>query len=264
MKNEAPPNHSTPGPNAGAKPLPTWIKLHIAAGAFVKRASRLGPGNVIVLPFSKILKLNVPANEIAAMEFVRANTTIPVPKILDIYDRQPDGTAHILMTQIPGTMRQLTQKRKKQTPPPGRSSSSSSAAPTRLTTAPASTTAWAPTTHGGPFHSAADFHTYVRFGEPLADWAREPDVVAVHGKADREEGGYEVFFSRTRIWPRRISWWILTGGKITGIIDWEFGGWPQWDGWFEAVEREGGIRKYEVERRAEEVIWLRAGPFGYV
>ena len=59
------------------KSLPTWIKLRLAATTLVN-PSRLS--NVIALPFGKILKLRAPANEIAAMEFVRANTTIPVPK----------------------------------------------------------------------------------------------------------------------------------------------------------------------------------------
>lgn len=60
-----------------AEPEPTWIKLRLAAVAFVK-PSRVT--NVIALPFGRILKLDAPANELTAMEFVRANTTIPVPK----------------------------------------------------------------------------------------------------------------------------------------------------------------------------------------
>lgn len=67
-------------PRLTSKPLPTWLKLHLSASNFIGRPSRLGVGNIIVLPFGKILKLDAPANEIAAMEFVRANTTIPVPK----------------------------------------------------------------------------------------------------------------------------------------------------------------------------------------
>lgn len=62
------------------KPLPRWLQLRITASTFMRKSRRLGTGNVIVLPLHKIAKLDVPANEIAAMEFVRANTTIPVPK----------------------------------------------------------------------------------------------------------------------------------------------------------------------------------------
>lgn len=61
-----------------SKPLPKWLRLRIAASTLVK--GRRGTGNVIMLPCNKVVKLNVPPNEIAALEYVRANTTIPVPK----------------------------------------------------------------------------------------------------------------------------------------------------------------------------------------
>ena len=71
---------TTAEPRLTSKPLPKWLKLHLAANNFIGRPSRLGVGNVVVLPFGKILKLDAQPNEIAAMEFVRANTTIPAPK----------------------------------------------------------------------------------------------------------------------------------------------------------------------------------------
>lgn len=67
-------------PRTKPKPLPKWLRLRIKASTLFSRSRRLGTGNVIVLPFNKIAKLDVPANEIAAMRFVRANTTIPVPE----------------------------------------------------------------------------------------------------------------------------------------------------------------------------------------
>ena len=125
----------------------------------------------------------------------------------------------------------------------------------------------------GPFATTAEFHTYVRFGEPLEYWGRAPDVVAVHGKA---EGSYAVKFTHADIAPRNVR---VRGGRITGIIDWEFAGWypeyweytrmfypgerPYLKSWFDAIEEEAGIEKYKDERKAEEAIWLRAGPFGY-
>jgi hypothetical protein len=66
-----------PQPGRKPKPLPTWIKLRLAATTLVNPSC---VSNIIALPFGKVLKLDVPANEIAAIEFVRANTTIPVPK----------------------------------------------------------------------------------------------------------------------------------------------------------------------------------------
>jgi hypothetical protein len=78
------------------KPLPTWIKLRLAAINFVS-PSRLA-NNIVELPFGKILKLNAPANEVAAMEFVQANTTIPVPKstchsYLNVFHRLTNSTS---------------------------------------------------------------------------------------------------------------------------------------------------------------------------
>lgn len=67
-------------PHTQPKPLPKWLQLRIKASTLFSRSRRLGTGNVIVLPFNKIAKLDVPANEIAAMRFVRANTSIPIPE----------------------------------------------------------------------------------------------------------------------------------------------------------------------------------------
>lgn len=67
-------------PHTKPKPLPKWLQLRIKASTLFSRSRRLGTGNVIVLPFNKIAKLDVPANEIAAMRFVRANTSIPIPE----------------------------------------------------------------------------------------------------------------------------------------------------------------------------------------
>lgn len=125
----------------------------------------------------------------------------------------------------------------------------------------------------GPFATVAEFHTHLRFGEPLEYWDHEPAVVAVHA---RPEGSYAVKFSHADIAPRNVR---VRGGRITGIIDWEFAGWypeyweytriffpgerPYLKRWFDAIEGEAGIGKYKDERKAEEAIWLRAGPFGY-
>lgn len=67
-------------PETKPEPLPKWLQLRITASTLFSRSRRLGTGNVVVLPFNKIAKLDVPANEIAAMRFVRANTTIPIPE----------------------------------------------------------------------------------------------------------------------------------------------------------------------------------------
>lgn len=62
------------------KALPRWLQLRITASTLLSRSHRLGTGSVIVLPFKKVAKLDVSAGEIAAMEFLQANTTVPIPK----------------------------------------------------------------------------------------------------------------------------------------------------------------------------------------
>ncbi|KAG6355018.1 hypothetical protein INS49_004099 [Diaporthe citri] len=80
-----------------------WLRLRIKASALLNWSRRHGPYNVVVLPFNKIAKLNVSVTEIAAMNFVRANTSIPVPKILEIYyDAKHKAFANIVMTKLPG------------------------------------------------------------------------------------------------------------------------------------------------------------------
>lgn len=61
-------------------PLPRWLQLLIKASALLNRSRRHGLSDVVVLPFNKVAKLDVRVTEIAAITFVRANTSIPVPE----------------------------------------------------------------------------------------------------------------------------------------------------------------------------------------
>lgn len=213
--------------------------------------------------------------------------------VLEVHDTQEDGTAHIVMSYMPGedledALHKMTDTEVKSVvkelagylqqlrrlesdgrgdnkrPPPIGGASGTPGFDIRLGSSP-----W------GPFATAADFHTHVRLGEPLSYWSHEPDVTAVHARA--EEGrAYAVRFTHGDIAPRNVR---VMGGRVTGLIDWEFAGWypeyweytrmfypgerPYLRRWFDAVEREEGIEKYRQERRAEEAIWARAGPFGY-
>lgn len=64
----------------------------------------------------------------------------------------------------------------------------------------------------GPFHSVADFHTYLRLGHPLRHWQHEPDVVLVHSRPEQ----YSVRFSHADLRPSNI---LVKNGHITAIID---------------------------------------------
>ncbi|KAK3293017.1 kinase-like domain-containing protein [Chaetomium fimeti] len=271
--------------------LPTALRLRLAAGRFIKGSSAFGTDKVVALPFNKIAKLDVPTNEIDAMEFVRANTTIPIPQIVEVY-KDPGGGTHFIMTRLPGTpladaVRDMGPAQIETTasdfadylgqlrrlvPPPSKDGTPVIGG---ASGGPGFDHRLGPRTWG-PFSTVADFHTYIRFGQPLEDWDHEPAVMEIHGKP---EGAYQLRFTHADLGPQNILV-DPKNGKITGIIDWEFGGWypeyweytkmhyggvrPQWEKWFAQISKEDGIEKYEAERTAEEAIWSRAGPFGYV
>ncbi|KAK3901076.1 hypothetical protein C8A05DRAFT_35258 [Staphylotrichum tortipilum] len=218
--------HATAGPQP-AEPKPAEPEaaepLHIAAITFVK-SSRLD--NIVELPFGKILKLHAPANEIAAMEFVQANTTIPVPKnrcqssimlltyaeqpthlqfpVLDIYERQPDGSGHILMTRIPSTS--LDHALPSMTPTQIQSVASE----------PAGSVSPAPLIGGTTLGPGYDH----RLGSH--PWGPFPTLSSFH--TFKARGGYTVRYTHADLNPRNIVV-DAKAGKITGIVDWEFGGW---------------------------------------
>lgn len=63
--------------------------------------NRGGLRNIVRLPFRKIIKLNTTRNEVDAIEYVRTNTSIPIPKVYEVYERL-DGAVHIVMEALPG------------------------------------------------------------------------------------------------------------------------------------------------------------------
>ncbi|POR37012.1 Uncharacterized protein TPAR_02789 [Tolypocladium paradoxum] len=262
---------------------PLWLKLRIWAGSIIHygRSVGGGRGQVFRLPFRRIVKLDCHPNELEAMEFVRKHTTIPVPRVCEIYDY--DEGQHLVMEEAQGgdikvcyggmtpdqvsnfgreLAGHLSQLRSLQPPAPGfiGSLSLGSSLDHRLSG-----------TRFGPFHSVADFHTYLRRGRPLAHWENEPDVIRVHSRP----GIYDVKFSHADLNPNNI---LVKDGHITAIVDWEFAGWyPEywdytkmywsersiWANFYRAVEGEPGIMKYPDERAAELAIWKRMHPWSY-
>lgn len=264
--------------------LPLWLKLQIWAGKYIhyKRNVRGGADQVCRLPRRRIVKLRCHPNELEAMEYVRQHTTIPVPRIFKVYK---DGDhCHILMEEVPGDYdtrigygqmtseqvktfgRELAdyigQLRSLQPPEPGfiGSLSLGSSLDHRLSG-----------TRFGPFHSIADFHTYLRRGHPLENWGNKPDVVKTHSKPET----YTVKFTHADLHPNNI---IVKDGHITAIIDWEFAGWypeyweytkmywgerESWANFYKAVEEEDEIVKYPDEYAGELAIWMRMDPWSY-
>ncbi|KAK3937237.1 hypothetical protein QBC46DRAFT_294653 [Diplogelasinospora grovesii] len=297
------PSIANPAPSAPKpKPLPKWLQLRIAATEFgrARNSRRLGTGNVVQLPFKKIAKLDVPRNEIEAMEFVRSNTTVPVARSTCV-SISPDTKVMVSFSPLEGDDLQnllsqmtyeqvasvvhelagyLNQLRSLSLPslPPSKNKEGSKV--THIGGAKVDSRGFDhrfPEAEFGPFSSVADFHTFLRLGEPLGDlWSHAPAVLNTHGKP---EGSYKVVFTHGDIAPRNIRVAKQKDGtyKITGIIDWECAGWyPEyweytrmfytgerdpWKKWFDAIEAEEGIQKYKEERVAEEAIWERARMF---
>lgn len=209
---------------------------------------------------------------------------IPGDDLEDVISKLSDGQVASIVKELAGYLGQLRRlEPPAPAPAPKDGASSPAAEGKKMVTAPLvggvggvpghdvrlGSSGW------GPFRSVADFHTHLRFGEPLEYWEDKPAVAAAHGK---EDGAYKLKFTHADIALRNIR---VKDGKIAGIIDWEFAGWypeyweytkmhyggagdrPTWKRFFDAVEAEEGIEKYREELKAEEEIWARAGPFGY-
>jgi serine/threonine protein kinase len=217
------------------------------------------------------------------MEFIRSRTSIPIPRILKVYEMGDRN--HLVMEMIssgpgnaetdyhqmdPDQVRNfgselagyIQQLRSLEPPTEGiiGSVNLDKNHDSRL-----DGSAW------GPFHGIADFQTYLRLGHPLRHWENEPDVMLVHSRPER----YSIKFTHADLRPNNI---LVKDGHITAIIDWEFAGWypeyweytkmhwiprPLWDKFYEAVEQEAGITKYPEELAAETAIWKRMYPFAY-
>ncbi|KAI0394666.1 kinase-like protein [Xylariaceae sp. FL0594] len=242
--------------------LPLWLKLRIWAGSIIHpRRNKLGRARQVHrLPFGRIVKLRCSANELAAMEFVWQNTTIPVPQIYEIYEY--DGGAHIVMEEVHDEgKKHMTEEQAKTF---GR----------ELADCIAQMRALVPPNEGfigsvllgpnidhrlsakrpfGPFTNVADFHTYLRRGRPLAHWASEPDVVRTHSRPE----WYAVRFTHADLYPDNIL--TTSDGRIAAIIDWE----AAWKQFYDAVEGEEGIVKYTEELAGERAICARMHPWSY-
>ncbi|KAJ0121945.1 Uncharacterized protein J7T55_002456 [Diaporthe amygdali] len=268
-----------------SRKFPVWLRMQVWAGSILYRGENAfgQEGQTFRLPLNRVLKAGCHRNELDAMEFVRSRTSIPVPRVLELYEfgeryhlvmemassgpGEP-GVDYDQMTpeqiksfgaELGGYIQQL-----RQLEPPeegvigsvklGKNHDS------RL-----DNRAW------GPFHGIADFHTYLRRGHPLAHWEMEPDVIRVHTRPEQ----YSIKFTHADLRPNNI---LIKDGHITAIIDWEFAGWypeyweytkmrwtpsPFWDNFYKAVEQEPSIVKYPEELAAETAIWKLMHPYAY-
>lgn len=279
--------HATPGTTCPrrvvlkSRKLPAWLRLRVWASQYLYPGkNRAGWGNIVRLPFGKVLKISTGRNELEAMEFVRANTSIPLPRLYEVYER-PDGTVGLVMEELPGDGTEyanmgpeqiqafgqelagyLQQLRRLKPPEKGFIGS--------VSQGPLLDYRVGQVTFG-PFHRIADFHFYLRLGGPLETWTKDPVVKEVHGRS----ASYSVKFTHADLNPRNIQY---HNGRIVGIIDWELAGWypeyweytkmhfnywPAYEDFFAAVNSEPGIEKYPEELSAERDIWRLISTWAY-
>ncbi|KAG8425837.1 hypothetical protein J3459_009669 [Metarhizium acridum] len=214
------------------------------------------------------------------MEYVRTNTSVPIPKVYEVYER-PDGAVNIVMEELPGNGTDYTNMSPEQVRAFGdelagylhqlRSLKPPEEGFIRSVDRKSLMDHRAGHLRFGPFHNVDDFHSYLRLGGPLDKWMYDSVVKTVHGRS----GAYRVKFTHADLNPTNIQY---HNGRIMGIIDWETAGWypeyweytkmwfayrPPYKPFFEAVEGNPNIDKYPEELKAERDIWRRISPWAY-
>ncbi|EPE31771.1 Protein kinase-like (PK-like) [Glarea lozoyensis ATCC 20868] len=213
--------------------LPLWIRIR-TWDRFWKRnktyqSIRETGAKVRYIGNNQLLKIRCHTTEYEAMEFVRRNTSIPVPKVFGVYSR-PDGYQDLVMELVPGqelgvAWQTLTTEHKINVAKELGSyiSQLRSLEPTKkgFVGSIGLASGWDSrlgSRRFGPFETIEDFHRFVRRGDSMDLWAIEQDVVDVHSRSD----SYTTKFTHADMSPENI---IVRDGKITAIIDWEFSGW---------------------------------------
>lgn len=248
-----------------------FLSLRLAIGKRLfgvvgRSGSRISPHRIVKGPCE--------VAELAALKYVAKHTSIPVPKVLNVY--QWNGL-YLELGYIPGmdlqeawlggflskdqkrdiiseVMGFISQLRKLQCPREDMVGSASLEAclDHRIGPSPC-----------GPFSDHAEFHSFLRRNMDLETSAKvlSPEVVDCHSRRQ-----YQSRFAHADLRPRNIIV-DVDKGKVTGIIDWEFGGWyPEyWEytkahfrqtelpDWYEGLDL--AMERYDGELEAERVLW---------
>ncbi|KFZ06682.1 hypothetical protein V501_07177 [Pseudogymnoascus sp. VKM F-4519 (FW-2642)] len=250
--------------------LPAWLRCAVWVSQYVyPGGNRMGGfGNVVRLPFGKVLKLNTNRNEINAMEYVRSHTSVPLPRVFTVYEL-PDGAIHILMEFVPGDRPGYTNMTPEQIKAFGQELAGYLRQLRNLEPPEEGFIgSWQTSTI---IYDLEDLLKLLRLGGPLETWDKDPVVKKIHGGSE----SYKVKFTHANLNPRSIQY---HNGKIQAIVDWEFAGWypeyweytkmyfaefPFYQPFFDAVVGEPGIEKYPEELRAERDIWRVVNPWRY-
>jgi aminoglycoside phosphotransferase (APT) family kinase protein len=228
-------------------------------------------GRAYSLPFGLYAKYGTEVTRAEAMatEFVQANTTIPVPKILDVLE--DNDHVMILMTRLPGepffdhfdylspadvdimkdTLRDWLHQLR-MLPSPTQSVCRFGGGPCKSHRVRADETF-------GPFDSIRDLHDYLYTSVPK----KHQDRLHVLAEASHSRP-HKICFTHGDIAPSNI---LISGNRLTGLIDWECAGWfpeywdfttavyrrqryPEWFNLFKDI-----FPQYETELEVELAFW---------
>ncbi|KMP07333.1 hypothetical protein CIHG_00195 [Coccidioides immitis H538.4] len=218
---------------------------------------RLAPRVILITP-NLIVKYGSTEvySEACAIDFISKNTTIPVPKLVTVFQVR-DGTTYILMTRCSGVplqnvIRQLSQVEKQnalaqlrgyvdqlralEPPQPGKVGSIAYGPleDDRICDEPC-----------GPFGGVAELHKAMRLKAELPSGHEECDKLIT--MQDRRD--YDIKCTHGDLSLRHVHY---LDGKITGIIDWESAGWlpdyweytMTWDAFWDASDLRDDIATF--------------------
>ncbi|KAF5565910.1 serine threonine kinase [Fusarium napiforme] len=194
------------------------------------------------IPISKSLIVKkgpfVHLTEAATMQFVAANTSIPVPTVHCWFVHK--NRAHIVMQRIQGRsiadawrglsdtdrsnvfaqLRRMFQELRSLTPPPNTGIESCIGGSLRDSRIPRSRPRF------GPFKTVQDFHRWLREDlqpEDHPDRADDQDWKDIKEMITKQDGSWPPpVFTHGDLNPFNI---LVRGDQVVGIVDWEFAGW---------------------------------------
>lgn len=214
-------------------------------------------------------------SELEAMLYVKAHTTIPLPKVYRTHTT-PKGNVYIEMEYVKGTsLAELWMKKEGLSDDEKKNilaDIQNAIAQLRNLQPPQDDIVASASTVGsfwdarigpdvaGPFESHDAFHTFLRGGVPLQYTADIFGAVVVEAHTRR----YQTRFAHADLVPRNI---VIHKGRVAAVVDWAFSGWypeyweftkahyglfPQQD-WYEALYK--AMPRYDAEMAAERVMW---------
>ena len=255
--------------------LPRNLRWKLKFGS--KKTEFHKSATIIWLGDKRILKKGVESTEYEALRLVNEKTSVPVPKVLGIYNTGEGVLVDLEVVPgrtLDGIWNGLTAaQRKKHVSDLGRFIDQLRKLPAPKHELIGSTSMGANRDPRfgkgriGPFYSITYFHDFIRRGHPINDFSGEA-LKQCHSQQ------YEIKFTHADLCPQNIL--VDDTGRITAILGWESAGWyPEYweytqmhfampkgmEDWLAAVEQV--VQKYDLELAAEEIMRNRFGASAY-